>query len=184
MAMELAARGRARSVVAISPSGFNNPGERVYQGVLLGGARVGLRAVRGLVPAATRSVLGRSVLLAGLRSRPWRASATEARTVNEGFAHADAFWQTLWWTVLADVPTGLDRIRCPVILAQGTADLLAAGQTPRYLAAIPTARFAPLLGAGHAPQSDVPETILRLVREATAAAAPGAPGAALPPSFT
>ena len=30
--------------------------------------------------------------------------------------------------------------------------------------------FVPLLGAGHAPQSDTPETILRLVSESTAAA--------------
>jgi pimeloyl-ACP methyl ester carboxylesterase len=62
----------------------------------------------------------------------------------------------LWWGILADVPTGLGRIDCPVILAQGTADLVAVGQTPRYLAAITGARFVPLVGAGHAPQSDTP----------------------------
>ena len=40
-------------------------------------------------------------------------------------------WQMLWWGILADVPTGLDRIDCPVVFAQGTADLVAVGQTPR-----------------------------------------------------
>jgi hypothetical protein len=34
----------------------------------------------------------------------------------------------------------------------------------------------PLLGAGHAPQSDIPGAILRLVRETTAAAAEQAGG--------
>ena len=74
----------------------------------------------------------------------------------------------LWWGILADVPTGLDRIDCPVVLAQGTADLVAVGQTPRYVAAIAGARFVPLVGAGHAPHSDTPRAILALVRKATA----------------
>jgi pimeloyl-ACP methyl ester carboxylesterase len=62
------------------------------------------------------------------------------------FAGGDAFWQMLWWGILSDVPTGLERIDCPVILAQGTADLVAAGQTPRHLVAIAQARFVPLVG--------------------------------------
>ena len=102
---------------------------------------------------------------------PWRSTEIEALALRQGFAEADAFWQMLWWGILADIPTGLDRIDCPVVLAQGTADLVAVGQTPRYLAGIPKARFVPLLGGGHAPQSDTPAAILALVRAAGAAAA-------------
>jgi pimeloyl-ACP methyl ester carboxylesterase len=170
VAIELAARQRACSVVAISPSGLNTPAERLYQGALMGANRLALRWLRPLIPAAARTTPGRSALLAGLRSTPWRSSETEARALRDGFADADAFWQMLWWGILADLPTGLDRIDCPVVLAQGTADLIALGQTPRYLTAIPGARFVPLLGAGHAPQSDVPEAILQLVDETTATA--------------
>jgi pimeloyl-ACP methyl ester carboxylesterase len=170
IALELAARGRARSVVAISPSGLNTPGERLHQGALMAASRLALRALRPLLPTAAHTTLGRSLLLAGLRSRPWRASETEAHALREGFVEADAYWQMLWWSILADVPTGLDRIDCPVVLAQGTADLIAVGQTPRYLTVIPGARFVPLYGAGHAPQSDTPGVILRLVHESTAAA--------------
>ena len=170
IALELAVRGRARSVVAISPSGLNTPTERAYQGVLMGTNRVALRRLRTLIPLAARTVVGRSLLLAGLRSTPWLSTEVEARALQGGFAGADAFWEMLWWGILADVPTGLDRIDCPVVLAQGTSDLVAVGQTPRFLAAIPTAQFVPLLGAGHAPQSDRPERILQLVHEATAAA--------------
>ena len=178
IALELAARGRARSVVAISPSGLNTAAERLYQGVLMSGNRLVLRRLRSLLPALARTTLGRSVLLTGLRSAPWRSSETEARALREGFGAADAFWQMLWWGILADVPTGLDRIDCPVVLAQGTLDLVAVGQTPRYLAAVPTARFVPLYGAGHAPQSDTPGVILRLVHECTAAATERAAGRA------
>lgn len=149
---------------------MNTPAERVYQGVLMSGNRLILRRLRPILPALARTTLGRTALRAGLRSTPWRSTETEALALRERFAAADAFWQMLWWGILADIPTGLDRVDCPVILAQGTADLVAVGQTPRYLAAIADARFVPLVGAGHAPQSDTPAAILALVREATAAA--------------
>jgi pimeloyl-ACP methyl ester carboxylesterase len=75
------------------------------------------------------------------------------------------------WGLLADVPDGLEGVRCPVILAQGTADLISSAQTPRYLLAIPGSTFGPLVGAGHAPQSDTPRAILGLVRSASRQAA-------------
>jgi pimeloyl-ACP methyl ester carboxylesterase len=62
----------------------------------------------------------------------------------------------------------MDRIECPVTLVQGTADWVASGQTVRYLPMIPGSRFRPLLAAGHAPQSDRPATIARLVVETAA----------------
>jgi pimeloyl-ACP methyl ester carboxylesterase len=170
IALELAVRGRARSAVAIAPSGLNTPPERLHQGLLMSANRLALRGLRPVIPLAARTVLGRSLLLAGLRSTPWLAGEDEARALRNGFADADGFWDMLWCGILTDVPTGLDRIDCPVVLAQGTRDLVAVAQTPRYLAAIPTARFVPLFGAGHAPQSDTPEPILRLVAQATTAA--------------
>jgi pimeloyl-ACP methyl ester carboxylesterase len=109
---------------------------------------------------------GRTTLLTGLKSRPWAASRREARTMRDGFADARDFWRTLWWSTLIDQPTGLAHVRCPVILAQGTADVIASGQTPRYLTLLPGARFRPLLGAGHAAQSDVPDTVVGLVHQA------------------
>jgi len=172
IALELAVRGRARSVVAIAPSGLNLPLERVYQGAVMASARALMRPIRPLIGLAARSRLGRSLALTGLRSAPWLSGADEVRAVQDGFAGSTDFWRLLWWAVLADVPLGLEEIDCPVLLAQGTADLISGGQTPRYLALVPRSRFRPLVGAGHAPQSDAPGAILRLVREATRAAGP------------
>ena len=45
------------------------------------------------------------------------------------------------------------------------------GQTVRYLPLIPGSRFSPLLMAGHAPQSDRPTRIARLVEQTAARAA-------------
>ena len=37
--------------------------------------------------------------------------------MKHGFADQTGFWSTLWNAIMLDVPTGLDRIDCPVIVA-------------------------------------------------------------------
>ena len=163
--IKLAVRHRARSVVALSPSGLGLPAERVHQGVLMATARTLTRTLRPLLGTLASTPAGRTALLTGMRARPWEASESEALAMRGGFADSTAFWSMLWWAVLQDVPTGLHRVDCPVMLAQGAADVVGAGQTPRYLGLIPGSRFRLLPGAGHAPQSDAADAILELVRE-------------------
>lgn len=165
IAIELAARHRARSVVAISPSGLGLPSERLHQGILMATARTLTRTLRPLLGTLASSRAGRTALLTGMRARPWEASETEALAMRGGFADSTGFWSMLWWAILQDVPTDLHRVDCPVMLAQGAVDVVGAGQTPRYLALIPGSRFQLLPGAGHAPQSDVPDAIIALVRQ-------------------
>lgn len=171
LALELACRGRALSVVAIAPSGLGLWPERLYQGGMLSAARLVLRPLRRLIEPAAQFRLGRAALLTGLRSMPWQASTPEAVALRDGVAGANDFWRLLWFAVLADVPLGLQITDTPVILAQGTADILAGGQTPRFRLLVPGASFEPLLGAGHAPQSDSSAAIIELVRRAVAMAA-------------
>ena len=168
IALELARRGRALSVVAIAPSGMNVPQERIVQGIGMGMARVVMRTAEPLIASVSRSAVGRTALLAPLKARPWSTSRKEAIGAREGFAQSRDFWRTLVWALMLDVPRDLDRIDCPVTLVQGVADWVASGQTVRYLPMIPGSRFTPLLWAGHAPQSDRPRTIVRLVEEAAA----------------
>ena len=171
IALELAIRGRARSVVAIAPSGVNIPQERLYQGATMGLARIVMRAAQPLIASMSRSAAGRAALLAPLKARPCSTSPQEAIGVREGFAESRDFGRTVLWALMLDVPRGLHRIDCPVTLVQGVADWVASGQTVRYLPLIPGSRFSPLLMAGHAPQSDRPATIARLVEETAARAA-------------
>ena len=165
LALELARRGRARSVVSIAPSGLNIWPERVVQGAGMAMARVAMRTAQPLIEPLSRSAAGRSALLFPLKTRPWATHQEEAIGAREGFADTRDFWRLLVWGLLADVPRGMGRIECPVTLVQGTADFIAAGQTMRYLPWIPGSRFHPLLAAGHAPQSDRPKTVVRLVEE-------------------
>lgn len=169
--LELARRGRARSVVALSPSGMNVPLERLVQGAGMAVARGVGRTARPLLAPLSRSALGRTALLAPLKTRPWAITPEEALGARDGFADSSAYWRMLLWALLVDVPTGMRRIDCPVTLAQGTADWIAAGQTVRYRPLIRGSRFRPVLAAGHAPVSDRPRRVVELVAETAAAAA-------------
>lgn len=163
VALELARRGRARSVVSIAPSGLNAPPERLFQGAGMAVARLAGRTAAPVIGPLSRSALGRTALLLPLKTRPWASSREEALGAREGFADSRDWWRTLLWALLLDVPRGLGHIDCPVLLVQGSADWIAMGQTVRYLPFVPRSRFRPLLAAGHAPQSDRPATIVRLV---------------------
>jgi len=170
IALEMATRGRALSVVALSPSGLGLPPERVFQGGLMTAARIANKLRNPLIERMSRNVVGRTALTAGLRALPWRASRRESLSVKGGFAEAEGYWSMLWDAILWDVPIGMPRITCPVTLAQGVLDMVASAQTVRYTPLIPGARFVPLPYAGHAPQSDTPDTIVELVRRTAARA--------------
>jgi pimeloyl-ACP methyl ester carboxylesterase len=165
IALELARRDRALSVVSIAPSGLNVLPERIYQSAAMSTFRLLMFILHPAIGPLARFPLGRAALLTGLRSQPWLATEVEALALREGFGECEDFGRLLFWGIFADVPIGLGKVRCPVILAQGTADVISNGQTPRYLLAVPGATFQPLFGAGHAPQSDAPASILGLVRE-------------------
>ena len=166
IAIELACRQRALSVVTISPCGLGAPLERAYQGALMTTARMVNRMRYPWLNELARTPAGRSALLAGMRAMPWQSSPAEALTMKGGFADQTGFWTTLWNAIMIDVPTGLDRIDCPVIVAQGAMDFIAGGQTPRFTPLIPDATFSLLPASGHAPHSDAPQTIIDLVHRA------------------
>lgn len=172
VALELAQRRRTLSVVAISPSGMNLLPERLYQAAGLALARGVARTLRPVLPGLARHRAARGLLLPGLQARPWRASEDDVLSLHEGFGQTREYWRTLFWATLADVPAGFEQVDSPVVLAQGAGDVVALGQTPRFLLLVPGSRFRLLPWAGHAPMSDVPEEVVRLVHEAADLAGP------------
>jgi pimeloyl-ACP methyl ester carboxylesterase len=168
IALELARRGRARSVVAVAPSGSNVLPERLYQLTGMAAARLTARALRPVLPALART-RARALLLTGLRAQPWKATEDELLALREGFGSSPDFWQQLLWALLLDVPLGVREIRCPVTLGQGLSDPVAPMQTPRFAALVPGSTLALLPWSGHAPHSDQPALLARLVRETAAA---------------
>jgi pimeloyl-ACP methyl ester carboxylesterase len=83
---------------------------------------------------------GRSLFFAMERSRPWRLTADDANHLLLNFANSPGYRETVRATMF-DIVTGLDRINCPVLLLQGTADPLVAAQSPRFLVFVPHAQM-------------------------------------------
>ena len=78
---------------------------------------------------------------------------------------------------MVDVPTRLERITCPVLLLQGTADPLVPMQSPRFLAFVRHAQLQWLPGLSHVPISDDPQLVaslmLRFLKTTTDSGNPG-----------
>jgi pimeloyl-ACP methyl ester carboxylesterase len=164
IALELASRGRVRSVVAIAPDGLGTPPERIHQAMALMNGRALATVLSPIAAPLTATGVGRSLFFAMERSRPWRLSADDANHLLVNFAKSPGYPDTVRASMF-DTPRGLERITCPVLLLQGTADPLLSGQSPRFLAAIPQARMRWLPGLSHVPISDDPALVGRLIRQ-------------------
>ena len=174
--LELARRGRARTLVALSPGGGHNDRETRF---VVASLRATHRMARTLAPLAdvlTRTAAGRTALFGQISARPWRmdpqAAAQRLRTV----AASPSFEATLEHTVASDRARGLGEISCPVTIAWGTRDLLLLPrQGPRFVRAIPGAKLRELPGLGHVPMFDDPDMTAHAVLDTTGA--PGSSGA-------
>lgn len=166
VALELARRGRARSVVALSPAGMWSPRERSYAEAAL---RFQYRTARAIAPHAerlTRIAPIRTLLFSGVCARPWRTDPAEAAYAIEALARSD-FLPTLE-AVLPTRPRELGTIRPPVTIAWGTRDtLLLPRQGPRFIREIPDAALVELPGLGHVPMPDDPDLVARTILEGT-----------------
>lgn len=160
VALELATRGRVRSVVAIAPDGLGTPPERIYQAMALMSGRSLAILFAPIATQLTATGAGRALFFAMERSRPWQLAADDARHLLLNFANAPSYEETVWATMF-DVPMGLDRISCPVLILQGTADPLVPAQSPRFLAFVPHAQLRWLPGLSHVPISDDPALVAR-----------------------
>jgi pimeloyl-ACP methyl ester carboxylesterase len=159
--LELAARRRTRSLIAIAPDGLGTPVERVYLAVALLTGRTLAQVLEPAAATLAASPAGRSFFLME-RSRPWRLTPDDALDLLREFADSPGYEPAVR-AALFDVPFGVERIGCPVLFLQGTADPLVAAQTPRYLAFLPGARMKWLPGLGHVPISDDPALVARLM---------------------
>ena len=159
VALELATRGRTLSVIAIAPDGLGTPLERVHQAAALMNGRALATLLAPIAAPLTTTAAGRSLFFAMERSRPWQLPAEDAHQLLLDFAEAPAFLETVQ-TSMFDVPTRLERITCPVLLLQGTADPLVSMQSPRFLAFVRHAEMQWLPGLSHVPISDDPKLVV------------------------
>jgi pimeloyl-ACP methyl ester carboxylesterase len=179
IALELAARGRARSVVGLSPAGGWEAGsraERRLRGLFTRNHKLSkamLPRIDSLMrrPRLRRALL-RQVVAHGERIPP----AAAAQLVRDSVACPIYF--DLMDAILRDgPPASFEGVRCPVLIAWGTRDriLPSRSYTARLRELLPSAEWVKLRGLGHVPMSEDPELVARTIGDFTGRAQDRAP---------
>jgi pimeloyl-ACP methyl ester carboxylesterase len=165
-ALELARRGRARSVTAIAPAGG-------YDGLLPRDVALGMTFTAF---AATRSLLRVTTLLPrmpfmhlGLRAvaaDPGRIDPADARHVARSALGATHPFQVLLACMRSIPATGLETIEAPVHLVFAGKDLVIppALYSSYFVERIPHAEVTTLEDLGHCPQVEEPAVVADLIR--------------------
>ncbi|WP_327167644.1 alpha/beta fold hydrolase [Streptomyces subrutilus] len=163
LALEMARKGLARSVTALSPAGFWTEAERRYAFGTLLAMRAGAKALpRPALERLARSAVGRAALTGSIYARPTRRSPQAVVAETLALRDATGFEQTL--AAGGSVRFAHDVPGLPVTVAWGTRDrLLLRRQGIRAKHTLPGARLVRLPGCGHVPMSDDPALVARVV---------------------
>jgi pimeloyl-ACP methyl ester carboxylesterase len=169
-ALELARRGRARSVTAISPAGaWRSRRDLVRLLLMFRMARAAI-TTPSLQALAGRPVL-RSAWLGQMVHRPEQISNEDLASIVEDAVSCKVLSGALSGRVRLNMLEPLDVAVCPIRVAWAQHDRTIPyrryGHPMRAL--IPGAEFIMLPGVGHVPMSDDPRLIARTILEMTSA---------------
>ncbi len=164
-ALELARRGRARTVIALGPIGMHTVAQaRAIERRLMLLYRLA-RLARPLGHLALRTPPTRRVLMRDVAVRGDNVPHQLARhllnavagcnlpAMSARFRDADGTWPTIEYP---------EQITVPVLLLWGSRDrLVTRDQMERYLAALSNAQLVELTGSSHCPQLDDPNRVAK-----------------------
>jgi pimeloyl-ACP methyl ester carboxylesterase len=193
LALEMAKRGRAHSVVGLAPAGGWTPGDGEAPRLRRFFARQ-LRVTKALAPRLPRIVSrprARRLAFRDVLRRGDVLTPSEALNLSLSSIRCEIADRALE-ALRADRGLTLDeleRINCPVLVASPQFDriLPPARHAPRLLREIPGAEARTLAGCGHVPMWDDTETVVNVIcefiaRTAGAAALPAEPSLAQAPA--
>jgi pimeloyl-ACP methyl ester carboxylesterase len=172
VALQLAARGRARTVVALAPAGGWAAGDDSYRETLdyFIEMRALLQMVASHADAIAGSADGRRRATLNIAERHEHIPAELISHMMRGAAACDAVVPLVDLARREGWRLDPERITCPVRIVWGTADRLLEWPrtTARYREWVPHADWIELDGVGHAPQLDVPLETAQLILDFTA----------------
>lgn len=168
VAVELARRGRAASVCALSPAGFWSVGEHSHTAAT---ARVRKSVTMSRIPrpvtaVALRSAVVRRVAFGDIACRGDRLAAAQALAMVDDVVGCDVAADLLGTPELVK---SLDPLPCPVTLAWSERDKVFPVDVNGAIARerLPQARFVVLRGVGHVPMVDDPALVADAIRAST-----------------
>jgi pimeloyl-ACP methyl ester carboxylesterase len=161
VALELAARGRAKAVVGVSPAGFARPWESAVARAHLNSSARAAKAMPKQIEWLIRRPRGRVLAFGGIVGDPKSMPVQAAIGATRNLARSPGFDATMA-VITRERFTAAAQVDVPVTLLWGTKDLvLFPWQVRRALRDLANARHVPLRGAGHVPMTDDPATIVR-----------------------
>ena len=164
ISLELARRGRARTVTAISPAGLQHAREKQWGAGILRGMRWFAENLQ-TPEAAFRNPVTRCLLAGPSVARPWRYHPDLLIGATELYVSCTGFPATLPH-ILDAQPRGLTTLDVPVLILWGKLDvILLPRQGRRFERLIPGAELRYIPGAGHTPMTDVPELLSEAIAE-------------------
>ncbi len=169
IAFELAIRGRARSIVALSPAGGWEAGSREERRVRALFHRLH-RLTTAILPRADslmRRPRLRHALLWQVAAHGERIPPAAAAQMVRDSVGCPVYFELMDAILRDGPPRALDRVTCPVLLAWGTRDRII--PLPRYSQRLrnmlPDAEWVELPGLGHVPMADDPALVARIITE-------------------
>jgi pimeloyl-ACP methyl ester carboxylesterase len=167
--LELAKRGRARSVAAIGPAGFGNRRERAFTVESLRLTHRVTQLTYAIAPRMLAGPLGRKLSLSQVFARPERMTVEAAVEATRNFADSPGVPGALE-ALRQGHFSGGETIDVPVTMIWGERERLLPRrerQAARSVRAVPGARLVWLRGCGHTPTWDDPAAVAEVVLETT-----------------
>lgn len=161
VALQLAARGRARTVVALAPAAGADMGPVLERQREL---HAGSRSAAAFADSIAATPEGRRRATELLTVRHDHLPAELVAELVAAVARCDA-QPLIGHALTSDWPLDFERIDCPVRIVWGDADRLLPwpSAAERYRRALPNADWVVLDDVGHAPQLDVPLETAELI---------------------
>jgi pimeloyl-ACP methyl ester carboxylesterase len=170
VALQLAARGRAESVVAFAPAGGWTPGDPAFDEVIraFGPLQAQLKLAAPNAERILASPEGRRRATQLIVACSDHIPADLIAHQMVGIAGCPAAPEMIDYALRAGYPLDAQRITCPVRMVWGADDLLLPWPSAavRYRALFPLAEWVVLGGVGHCPQLDVPLEAAQLIIDA------------------
>jgi pimeloyl-ACP methyl ester carboxylesterase len=168
VALQLAARGRAESVVAFAPAGGWAPGDATFEAMLRRFVTMHeqVRAAAPHAEALVATAEGRRRITQDMTTNFEHIPRDLLVHLMLGVAQCRSVAPMIDYAIRAGYPLDAERIECPVRIVWGTEDRLlpwpaAAARYRRDW--LPHADWIELEGIGHAPQLDVPLEAAELI---------------------
>jgi pimeloyl-ACP methyl ester carboxylesterase len=169
ISLELAKQGRVRSATGLSPAGFHNRAEALFQRTSLALTRASSRQIARSAERILARPRVRKFGFMQLAAHPERIPRSELVPAVRDLAYAPWFNETLIAINRAPFSGGA-QIEAPVTIAWGERDrLLLPHQAKRAARAIPSARNLILRDCGHLPFHDDPEQVAQVLLQASRA---------------